>query len=60
MSKIKKLLFGLLLDEMCLEIMFDDQLVKNQAILDYEKSLFDQVAILELFQRGDPMNFVQN
>ena len=55
-AKIKKLLFGLLLDEICLEIMFDDHLVKNRAFLDYKKSLFGQVAILEFFQRGDPMN----
>ena len=46
--------------EICLEIMFDDHLVKNRALLDYKKSLFGQVAILELFQRGDPMNLVQN
>ena len=57
-SKIKKRLFGLLLHELCLEIMFDDHLVKNRAFLDYKQSLFAQVAILEFFQRGDPMNLV--
>ena len=31
--------------------MFDDQLIKNQAILDYEKSLIDPVAIFE-FSKG--------
>ena len=55
-----KLLFGLLLDEKRLEIMFDDHLVKNGALPDYKKSLFGQVAILEFFQRGHPMNLVQN
>ena len=47
--------------------MFDDRLVTNRALLDYKKGLFDykkglfgQVAILEFFQRGDPMNLVQN
>ena len=46
--------------EIHLEIMFDDHLVKNRALLDYKKGLFGQVAILEFFQRGDPMNLVQN
>ena len=58
MSKIKNLLFGPLFDEICKEIMFDDHLVKNQTLLDYKKGLFCQVAILEFFQRGDPMNLV--
>ena len=40
--------------------MFDDHLVKNRALLDYKKGLFGQVAILEFFQRGDPMNLLQN
>ena len=40
--------------------MFDDHLVKNRAFLDYKKSLFGQVDILQFFQRGDPMNLVQN
>ena len=40
--------------------MFDDHLNKNQALLDYKKRLFGQVALLEFFQRGDPMNLVQN
>ena len=44
--------FGLLLDELRLEIMSDDHLVTNLAFLDYRKSLFGQVAILEFFQRG--------
>ena len=57
---MKKLLFGLLLDEIQKEIMFNDHLVNNQALLDYKKSLFGQVAILEFFQRGDAMNLVQN
>ena len=56
----KKLLLSLLLDEIRLEIMLDDRLVKNGALLDYKKGLFGQVAILEFFQRGDPMNLVQN
>ena len=59
-SKIKKLLFGLLFDEIRLEIMFNDHLVKNRALVDYKKSLFGQVAILKFFQRGDPTNLVQN
>ena len=40
--------------------MFDDPLVTNRALLDYEKSLFGQVAILEFFQTGHPMNLFQN
>ena len=44
---------------MRLEIMFDDRLVTNRALLDYKKGLFAQLAILEFFQRGDPMNLVQ-
>ena len=60
LSKIKKLLFGKLLIEIRQEIMFDDNLVTNRALLDYKKSLFDQVAIFEFFQRGDPLNLVQN
>ena len=40
--------------------MIDDRLVTNRALLDYKKGLFGQVAILEFFQRGDPMNLVQN
>ena len=43
--KIEKLLLGLLLDEICLDIMFDDHLVTNQDLLNYKKSLFGQVAI---------------
>ena len=60
MSKIKKLLFGLLLEEIGLEIMFDDCLVTNRALVDYKKALFDKKAILEFFHRRDPMNLVQN
>ena len=60
LSKIQKLLFGLLLEKIYEEIMFNDLLVKNRALLDYKKDLFAQVAILEFFQRGDPMNLVQN
>ena len=56
----KKLLFGLLLEKICQEIMFDDRLVTNRALLDYKTSLFGQVTILEFFHRGDPMNLVQN
>ena len=40
--------------------MFDDRLVTNQALLDYKKALFGQVAILEFFKKGDLMNLVQN
>ena len=58
MSKIKNLHFGLLFDEISQEIMFDDHLVKNQTLLDYQRDLFGQVAILEFFQRKDPMNLV--
>ena len=58
--KLKKLLFGLLLEEIRVEIMFDDRLFTNRALLDYKKCLFGQVAILEFFQRADPMNLVQN
>ena len=60
MSKIKKLFFGVLLDEVCQEIMFHDYPVKNRTFLDYERSLFDQGAVLEFFQRGHPINLVQN
>ena len=48
------------MDEICLEKMFNDHQVKNQALQDYEKSLFGRVAILAFFQMGDPMNLVQN
>ena len=40
--------------------MFYDHLVKNRALLDYKKDLLGEVAILEFFQKGDPMNLVQN
>ena len=40
--------------------MFYDRLVTNRAHLDYKKELFGEVVILEFFQRGDPMNLVQN
>ena len=36
------------------------RLVTNRALLDYKKGLCGQVAILEFFQRGDPMNLPQN
>ena len=52
----KKLLFGLLLEEIRLEIMLDDRLVTKRALLEYKKGLFGQVAMLEFFQRGDPIN----
>ena len=55
-----KTTLGLVMDNICLEIMLDDHLVNNRALQDYRKSLFGQVAILEFFQRGDPMNLVQN
>ena len=48
------------MDKLCLEIMLDDHLVKNRTFLDYRKGLSGQVAILEFFQRGDPINLVQN
>ena len=38
----------------------NDHLVKNRALLDYRKGLFGQVAILEFFKTGNPMNLVQN
>ena len=57
--EIKKLPFGLVLDKIRLEIMFDDHLVKNRGLLDYKISLFGQEAIMVFFQRGDPMNLVQ-
>ena len=47
------------LEEISLEIMFNDHVIKNRAFLDYKKRLFGQKAILEFFQRGDPMNLVQ-
>ena len=56
----KKLLVGLFLEEIRLEIMFDDRLVTNRALLDYNKGVFGQAAILEFFQRRNPMNLVQN
>ena len=49
----------MLLDKLRLEIMLNDYLIKNWAFLDYRKSLSGQMAILEFFQRGDPMNLVQ-
>ena len=47
------------MDKLRLEIMLDDHLVKNRAFLDYKRSLFGQVAILEFFQMGDPMDLIQ-
>ena len=40
--------------------MFNDHVVKNQALLEYEDSLFGQLATLEFFQSGDSTNLVQN
>ena len=57
---MKKLLFGLLLDKIRLEIMLNDHLFKKRAHVDYTKGLFGQVPILEVFQRGEPMNLVQH
>ena len=57
---MKKIPFALLLDEISLEIMLDHHLVKQRANLDYRKGLFGKAAILEFFQRGEPMNLVQN
>ena len=48
------------MDEIRQEIMFDDRLVTNRALLDNKKGVFGPVAILEFFQRRDPMNLVQN
>ena len=53
---MKKLLSGLLLHEIRLEIMLDDHLVQNRALLDYRKGLFGQVAILEFFQMGEKIS----
>ena len=58
--QINKLLFSLLLEKICQKIIFDDRLLTNRALLDYKRSLFAQVTILEFFQRGDPMNLVKN
>ena len=57
---MKKVLFGLLWKEIRLEIKLDDRLGTNRALQEYKKGLFGQVAIFEFFQRGDPMNLVQN
>ena len=47
-----KSLLGLVLDKIGHEIMFDDYLIRKQALLDYRKSNFYKVTILDLFQRG--------
>ena len=47
-----KLLLGLVLDKIGQEIMFDDYLIRKQALLDYRKSNFYKVTILDFFQRG--------
>ena len=47
-----KSLLGLALDKIGHEIMFDDYLIRKQALLDYRKSNFYKVTILDLFQRG--------
>ena len=57
---MKKVLFGLLWKEIRLEIKLDDRLGTNRALQEHKKGLFGQVAIFEFFQRGDPMNLVQN
>ena len=56
-SNIKNLLFGLLLEEICQEIMQYDHVVNNRTLLDCRKSLFSQVEILEFFQTGEPYEF---
>ena len=56
----RALLFGLLFEEIRLEIMLDDRLVTNRALLEYKKGLFGEMAILEFFQRGDPVNLIQS
>ena len=48
------------MEEIRVEIMFDDYLVTNRAFLDYKKGHRGEVAILEFFHRGDPMTLVQN
>ena len=51
--KTWKSLLGMFLDKMGLEIMFDDHLVRKQALLYNTKSRFYQVAILDFLpQRG--------
>ena len=56
------------MDKLRLEIMLDDYLVTNLAFLaltltlflDYKKSLFGQVALLDFSKEGESMNLVQN
>ena len=43
-----------------LEIMFDDGLVRKQALLHYQKADFTKWPILTFFQRGYPMTVVTN
>ena len=47
-----KLLLGLVLNKIGQEIMFDDYLVRKQALLDRRKANFYKVTILDFFQRG--------
>ena len=46
------------MDEIRLEIMFDDDIVTNGVLLDYKKPYLVKCHI-GILQRGDPMNFVK-
>ena len=50
--EIKKLPFGLVLDKIRLEIMFDDRLVKNRAFLDNKKAYFVKWLYWNFSKRG--------
>ena len=53
----QKLLCDLLLDEIRLEIMFDDHLIKNQALLDYKKKPIWSSGHIGIFPKGGPYEF---
>ena len=52
--QIKKLLFGLLLDKLRLQIMLDDHLVTNIAFLDCEKNPIWSSGHFGYFPKGGP------
>ena len=45
------------MDEIHLEIMFDDHLVKNEALLDYKKRPIGSSGYIGIFPKGGPYEF---
>ena len=58
--KTWKLLLGLFLDIINLEIILDDHLVRKEALLDYNTADFTQSVHIGLFSKGLTYNFGLN